>query len=57
MSDPNTKGLLLAAALGRVEFWTVWAAEAATPECRAYFGERLRHWQHTVKALEMTPDL
>lgn len=57
MSDPNTKGLLLAAALGRVEFWTVWAAEAATPECRAYFGERLRHWHHTVKALEMTPDL
>ena len=55
MSEPCTKSLLIAAAQGRVAFWTIWAAEAVTPECRTYFSERLRHWQHVAKALEMTP--
>jgi len=55
MSEAPTKSLLTAAALDRVSFWTIWASEAVTPECRTYFSERLRHWQHVVKALEMTP--
>lgn len=55
MSDSDVKVLHLAAAQGRIDFWTIWSREAATPECRTYFTERLRHWQHVFNAVEMTP--
>lgn len=56
MNDaPGSRASRLAAALSRVEFWSIWSSEAVTPEATAYFKSRLLHWQHTANAIQMEP--
>ncbi len=55
MSAPGSKESRLEAALSRVEFWRIWAEEAVSSECRAYFTSRLRHWRHAANAIQLEP--
>ena len=51
----DNKAERLAAALGRVEFWSLWAAESTSQCAIDYFKSRERHWQHAANAIELEP--